>query len=302
MLRQGASRLTAAVANANGVDQQRGMATLKDISIRLKSVKNIQKITKSMKMVAAAKYAKAERDLKPARVYGEGARAFYDNIGAADATATEAASGNKKKLLVLVTSDRGLCGGVHSSIAKEAKLILNNKPADVEYKVVCIGDKSKASLQRLHSEYLLLTANDIGRQPPTFEDASIVANAILNSGYEYDEGEIIFNRFKTVVSYDTTKLPLVSLESIKANEKLAAYDSVDDDVLKSYTEYSLAQLIYFALKEGATSEQSSRMTAMDGASKNAGEMIDKLTLQFNRTRQAVITRELIEIISGAACV
>lgn len=94
----------------------------------------------------------------------------------------------------------------------------------------------------------------------------------------------------------------MSLDAIKTNDKLLAYDSVDDDVLKSYTEYSLAQLIYYAMKESATSEQSSRMTAMDGASKNAGEMIDKLTLQFNRTRQAVITRELIEIISGAACV
>jgi len=124
----------------------------------------------------------------------------------------------------------------------------------------------------------------------------------LNSGYKFDEGEILFNRFKSVVSYQTSKLPIIPIDTIKANEKLFAYDSIDDDVLQSYTEYSLAQLIYYAMKESATSEQSSRMTAMDGASKNAGEMIDKLTLQFNRTRQAVITRELIEIISGAACV
>uniref|UniRef100_A0A914Y344 F-ATPase gamma subunit n=1 Tax=Panagrolaimus superbus TaxID=310955 RepID=A0A914Y344_9BILA len=293
---------------ANAVfEQQRGMATLKDISIRLKSVKNIQKITKSMKMVAAAKYAKAERDLKGARAYGVGAQTFYDNISDAStdtdaAAATSAKEGSKKRLLVLMTSDRGLCGGVHSSIAKEAKRILNERPADVEYKIVCIGDKSKAALQRLYPENFLFTANDIGRQPPTFEDASIAANQILNSGYEFDEGHIIYNKFKTVVSYQTTKLPIMSLDHVKSNDKLLLYDSVDDDVLQSYTEYSLAQLIYYAMKESATSEQSSRMTAMDGASKNAGEMIDKLTLQFNRTRQAVITRELIEIISGAACV
>lgn len=157
-------------------------------------------------------------------------------------------------------------------------------------------------MQRIYANEILFTANDIGRQPPSFEDASIAANEILNSGYKFDEGEILFNRFKSVVSYQTSKLPIIPIDTIKANEKLFAYDSIDDDVLQSYTEYSLAQLIYYAMKESATSEQSSRMTAMDGASKNAGEMIDKLTLQFNRTRQAVITRELIEIISGAACV
>jgi F-type H+-transporting ATPase subunit gamma len=292
---------------ANAVfEQQRGMATLKDISIRLKSVKNIQKITKSMKMVAAAKYAKAERDLKSARAYGVGAQTFYDNIAGASTDAETGAAvtkeASKKRLLVLMTSDRGLCGGVHSSIAKEAKRLLMECPAGVEYKIVCIGDKSKAVMQRLYPQHLLFAGNDIGRQPPTFEDASIAANEILSCGYEFDEGHIIFNKFKTVVSYATSKLPIMSLEHVKSNDKLLLYDSVDDDVLQSYTEYSLAQLIYYAMKESATSEQSSRMTAMDGASKNAGEMIDKLTLQFNRTRQAVITRELIEIISGAACV
>ncbi|KAI6239693.1 ATP synthase subunit gamma, mitochondrial [Aphelenchoides fujianensis] len=303
MLRQSVHILgqTAAVQQ-----QQRGFATLKDISIRLKSVKNIQKITKSMKMVAAAKYAKAERDLKGARAYGEGAQTFFDNLGAgpqpADATSTPAEKAANKRLLVLITSDRGLCGAVHTSIIKEARNILKNKPADVEYKVVCVGDKSRGVLARNYGQHILFSGNEIGRAPPTFEDASIAANGILNSGYEFDDGAILYNRFKTVVSYEIKQLPILPIETIRTNEKLNAYDSVDDDVLKSYTEYSLAQLIYYAMKESATSEQSSRMTAMDGASKNAGEMIDKLTLQFNRTRQAVITRELIEIISGAACV
>ncbi|KAK0399791.1 hypothetical protein QR680_003214 [Steinernema hermaphroditum] len=281
------------------VSQQRGMATLKDISIRLKSVKNIQKITKSMKMVAAAKYAKAERELKGARAYGEGAQAFYDNINEA---AVEGQQATKKKLLVLMTSDRGLCGAVHSAIAKEAKNILRNKTSETEYKLVIIGDKAKAAMGRIYGDDILFSANEIGRQPPTFEDASVAAEAILTSGYEFDEGQILYNRFKSVVSYETKKMPILPLEAVKSKDKLSTYDSIDDDVLKSYTEYSLAQLIYYAMKECATSEQSSRMTAMDGASKNAGEMIDKLTLQFNRTRQAVITRELIEIISGAACV
>jgi len=298
-----ASRLSLQPLLSNQAVQARGFATLKDISIRLKSVKNIQKITKSMKMVAAAKYSKAERELRGARVYGEGAQSFFNNLGVDAPVGTEDPSKKtKKKLLVLITSDRGLCGGVHSSIAKEAKNIIANKAPDEEYKVICVGEKSKASLQRIYAQNILLAANEIGRAPPTFEDASIAAVTILNSGYDFDDGAIIFNRFKTVVSYQTTKLPLVLLDTIKKNEKLMTYDSVDDDVLESYVQYSLAQLIYYAMKESSTSEQSSRMTAMDGASKNAGEMIDKLTMQFNRTRQAVITRELIEIISGAACV
>lgn len=278
-------------------EQQRGFATLKDISVRLKSVKNIQKITKSMKMVSAAKYSKAERDLKGARVYGEGAQRFYQNIGSQDSS-----EGKTKRLLILITSDRGLCGSVHSAIAKEAKHMLNTKPADVEYKLVLIGDKAKAIMSRLYAKDILFSANEIGRQPPSFEDASITAAAVLNSGYKFDIGHILYNRFKTVVSYTTTMMPLLTVETVKSNEKLSSYDSIDDDVLQSYMEYSLAQLIYYAMKEGATSEQSSRMTAMDSASKNAGEMIDKLTMQLNRTRQAVITRELIEIISGAAAV
>uniref|UniRef100_A0A915P7S4 F-ATPase gamma subunit n=1 Tax=Meloidogyne floridensis TaxID=298350 RepID=A0A915P7S4_9BILA len=219
-------------------DGQRGFATLKDISIRLKSIKNIQKITKSMKMVSAAKYAKAERELKGARIYGQGAQVFFENLMKdVAAQKDDTPTAGSKRILVMVTSDRGLC-----------------------------------------------------------------ANAILSSGYDFDGGDILYNQFKTVVSFETKRLPIPSLQTIRSYPRLSIYDSIDDDVLKRYVEYSLAQLIYYAMKESATSEQSSRMTAMDGASKNAGEMIDKLTLQFNRTRQAVITRELIEIISGAAAV
>lgn len=143
-------------------------------------------------------------------------------------------------------------------------------------------------------------ANEIGRLPPSFLDAARIANAILNSGYDFTHGQIIFNKFKSVVSYSCASVPIFSVKAVESSDKLAVYDSLDADVLKDYLQYSLASLIYYAMKESACSEQSSRMTAMDNASKNAGEMIDKLTLTFNRTRQAVITRELIEIISGAS--
>lgn len=271
--------------------QNRGMATLKAISIRLKSVKNIQKITQSMKMVSAAKYSRAERDLKQARPYGLGAQQFYEK---AEVAAKEE---EPKKLYIAITSDRGLCGAVHTGVARHIRTELATDP---NIKVVCVGDKSRAILQRLFSKNIAMVCNEIGRLPPTFLDAAKLTNAIINMGYEYTDGKIVYNKFKSVVSYGVADMPIFSLKSVESAEKLPVYDSLDSDVIQNYLEFSMASLLFYAMKEGACSEQSSRMTAMDNASKNAGEMIDKLTLTFNRTRQAVITRELIEIISGAA--
>ncbi|XP_058799714.1 ATP synthase subunit gamma, mitochondrial [Phymastichus coffea] len=294
MLRQGTNVLVLAAAQQQQT-QQRGMATLKAISIRLKSVKNIQKITQSMKMVSAAKYNRAERDLKQARPLGQGAKIFYDQ---AEVTAPE---GEPKKLLIAVTSDRGLCGAVHTGVARNIRDQLLANPADRENtKIVCIGEKSRSILQRMFAKNLLFVASEVGRKPPTFNDAAKVAIEVMNSGYTYGSGQIIFNRFRSVVSYVIDKLPLFDKGAVVSAPKLSIYDSLDEEVIQSYLEFSLASLLFYAMKEGACSEQSSRMTAMDNASKNAGEMIDKLTLTFNRTRQAVITRELIEIISGAA--
>ncbi|XP_067556989.1 ATP synthase subunit gamma, mitochondrial isoform X4 [Pseudorca crassidens] len=223
--------------------QVRNMATLKDITRRLKSIKNIQKITKSMKMVAAAKYARAERELKPARVYGIGSLALYEK---ADIKVPE---DKKKHLLIGVSSDRGLCGAIHSSIAKHLKSeVANLTAAGKEVKIVGVGDKLRSILHRTHSNQFLVTFKEVGRRPPTFGDASVIALELLNSGYEFDEGSIVFNRFRSVISYKTEEEPIFSLGTIAS----------------------------------------------------AAEMIDKLTLTFNRTRQAVITKELIEIISGAA--
>lgn len=271
--------------------QNRGMATLKHISMRLKSVKNIQKITQSMKMVSAAKYSRAERDLKQARPYGLGAQQFYEK---AEVVVKEE---EPKKLYLAITSDRGLCGAVHTGVAR---LIRNELAEDPNIKVVCVGDKSRAILQRLYSQNIVMVCNEIGRLPPTFLDAAKLTNAVINLGYEYTDGKIVYNKFKSVVSYGVADMPIFSLKSVESAEKLPVYDSLDSEVIQNYLEFSMASLLFYAMKEGACSEQSSRMTAMDNASKNAGEMIDKLTLTFNRTRQAVITRELIEIISGAA--
>ncbi|XP_064114648.1 ATP synthase subunit gamma, mitochondrial-like isoform X1 [Macrobrachium nipponense] len=284
----------------NGQQQVRGMATLKAIALRLKSVKNIQKITQSMKMVSAAKFARAERELKPARPYGAGATAFYDKAE------VKGEEDKPTELIVACSSDRGLCGGIHSSICKHIKAQLADDASKAA--ILCIGDKSRAQLSRAKTtggtlaKNIIAQVGEVGRKPATFEDAAKIATFILNSGYDFGSGRIIYNKFRTVVSYDLMELPFYPVAAISAGEKISLYDSLDADVIQSYMEYSLASLIFYAMKEGACAEQSSRMTAMDNASKNAGEMIDKLTLTYNRTRQAVITGELIEIISGAAAV
>lgn len=275
--------------------QVRNMATLKDITRRLKSIKNIQKITKSMKMVAAAKYAKAERELKPARVYGTGALALYEKAE------IKTPEDQKKHLIIGVSSDRGLCGAIHTSVAKAIKNEISSLAGSgKEVKVLGIGDKLRGILQRTHGSHFLITFKDVGRKPPTFGDASFIASELLNSGYEFDQGSVVFNRFRSVISYRTEEKPIFSLDTVANSDSITVYDDVDADVLRNYQEFTLANIIYYSLKEGTTSEQSARMTAMDNASKNASEIIDKLTLTYNRTRQAVITKELIEIISGAA--
>nr|KAG5708434.1 hypothetical protein BaRGS_026161 [Batillaria attramentaria] len=262
--------------------------------LRLKSVKNIQKITKSMKMVSAAKYARAERELKPARSYGAGAKSFYENAELnQDKT-------QPHQMIMVMSSDRGLCGGCHSGICRELRPVLSEHKPGGEIKLVIVGDKAKGILQRQYRDNFLMTFNEYGRKPPVFSDAALVAQAVLDANYKFDVGTLYFNTFRSVVSYKVTELPIFSRDHVKTADKINLYDSLDDEVLRSWNEFSLASLVYFAMKEGACSEQSSRMTAMDAASKNAGEMIDKLTLTFNRTRQAVITKELIEIISGAA--
>ncbi|CAI9578606.1 unnamed protein product [Staurois parvus] len=275
--------------------QVRNMATLKDITRRLKSIKNIQKITKSMKMVAAAKYSKAERELKPARVYGTGALALYDKAE------IKAPEDKKNHLIIGVSSDRGLCGAIHTSVAKAIKSEISSLAGSgKEVKVIGIGDKLRGLLQRTHGNHFLINFKEVGRKPPTFGDASVIASELLNSGYEFDQGSVVFNRFRSVISYKTEEKPIFSVDTVANSESISIYDDIDADVLRNYQEFTLANIIYYTLKEATTSEQSARMTAMDNASKNASEMIDKLTLTFNRTRQAVITKELIEIISGAA--
>uniref|UniRef100_A0A6A7FPB7 F-ATPase gamma subunit n=1 Tax=Hirondellea gigas TaxID=1518452 RepID=A0A6A7FPB7_9CRUS len=210
------------------VQQECGMATLKQISMRLKSVKNIQKITRSMKMVSAAKYARAERELKSARPYGAGTTAFYEKIE------PEAVPNKPNQLIIAMSSDRGLCGGIHSAVCRIIKAEVAASPHPENIAIVCVGDKSRAQLSRVIPQNILFQVNEVGRKAATFEDASAIATAVINSGYEYGSGKILYNKFKSVVSYKTTVLPIYNLESITAAEKLGVYDSLDADVVQCY--------------------------------------------------------------------
>lgn len=276
------------------------MATLKDIRLRLNSVTNIQKITQSMKMVSAAKYARAERELKKAQSFSDAFPLKFREAAQVTQEAQVEKPGTTPTLVIAITSDRGLCGAVHSSVARKIRAILADSPNPGNIKIVCVGDKSRALLARAFPSHVLLSYNNFGKKPPSFADAQEVARDIIESGYNFDKGIVVYNKFKSVVSYLTSDQPVFSFETLTTSPKIFDFDSVDEEVLRNYYEYSLASLLYYVMKENACSEQSSRMSAMDNASKNAGEMISSLTLQFNRTRQAVITRELIEIISGAA--
>ncbi|KAM3968540.1 ATP synthase subunit gamma, mitochondrial [Aphomia sociella] len=299
------------------------MVQLKQVSLRLKSIKNIQKITKTMKMVSASKFSKAERELQAARPFGYGPRKFYESSqlvlgkddmkksdkdkeplsreSAAEETPDEKEAKKIKRIYVAVTSDRGLCGGVHSGVARRIRRDLATRKSEGRtHKLVCIGDKSRLLLRRAFPDNMLVSVKEIGRIAPVFADASDMAAAIADAGYTYDIGEIYYNKYFSPVKYELTTIPFFNKFKIESAPNMNVFDDVDSDQLECYAEWTLAALIYYALKEGAASEQSARMAAMDNATKNAAEMIRKLTLLFNRTRQAVITRELIEIISGAA--
>jgi F-type H+-transporting ATPase subunit gamma len=271
----------------------RNMATLREIEMRLKSVRNIEKITKSMKMIASTKLAKAQRAMRNGKEYGIANSEVFQN--AAPETP------GKRKLMVVISSDKGLCGGIHSSVSKATRRSIagTEDAVDKDSPIVVIGDKSKAQLVRQLPNNLTLTVNQIGRDIPTFSDAAGVADLIVKSGVEYDSVVIVYNKFISSISYEAAKMEVANENGLKESPGFKAYE-IEDGSTKDLAEFSLANAIYAALVEGHACEQSARQTAMDNASKNANEMISKLQMQFNRGRQAAITNELVDIITGAS--
>ncbi|OBT74911.1 ATP synthase F1, gamma subunit [Pseudogymnoascus sp. 05NY08] len=266
-------------------------ATLREIEDRLKSIRNIEKITNTMKIVASTKLNRATRAMQDSRAYGQTSNTVFK-----EAETKVAEEGDKKTLIVIASSDKGLCGGIHSGLGKHTRRMLAANPsADL----VVIGEKAKAQMSRSNSSNIKINFTGIGKAIPTFADASLIADQIASLPEKYDSIQIVYNKFVNAQSYEATVLDAYSVETILSSANFAAFE-IDDAELPNLQEYALTNSLYWALAEGHACEQSARRNAMDNASKNAGDMITKYQILFNRTRQAVITNELVEIITGAA--
>jgi F-type H+-transporting ATPase subunit gamma len=291
------------------------MASLKFLRNRISSVKSTQKITKAMKMVAAAKLRKAQQNAENARPYSEKLNSIISNLknSVTDMdSAPKLLVGNQKNeihLCVVLSSDRGLCGGFNTNICRKAKVyfekILNEKKT---LKIIVVGGKANDQLKRKYNQYIIdrITLKD--EKVVSFGKAQEITDKILNlfTRNEFDICTLFYNQFKSVISQipQAQQLIPVSIEQ-KLNQQTLVnnseyeYEPDENDILENLLPKNIATQIYAAFLENQASEQGSRMTAMDNATRNAGDLISKLTINYNRTRQAVITKELIEIISGA---
>jgi len=261
-----------------------------------------------MKLIASAKLSKAQNAMKTAKQYGEAnVQVFNESELAEDSASSSSESGaSKQKVLwLVVSSDRGLCGGIHSSVSKKAKRTLIPQGAeepDPEVQVVVLGDKPKQQLGRAIPNNMILSFNQIGRAVPTFADACAIADQIESMDVKYDSVKIIYNKFVSGISYEASVMEVFNAAALKASPKFAAYEleDADDALVGDLANFALTNAIFATLVEAHATEISARRNAMDNASKNAGEMISKLQMQFNRQRQAVITNELVDIITGAS--
>ncbi|KAG5988795.1 hypothetical protein E4U52_006242 [Claviceps spartinae] len=266
-------------------------ATLREIDNRRKSIKNIQKITSTMKIVASTKLNRAQRTMTESRKYGETASEVFQ---AAETAVPEVEQ--KKSLIIVCSSDKGLCGGVHSGLSRRIRAYANetNEPFDL----VVVGEKCKAQLLRTSPDAIQMSFAGIGKDIPTFADAQAIADQVVMNCSDYTDVKILYNKFVNAQSYEPTFIQAFSEQAIAQSPNISAFE-VEEEALANLREYSLANNLYWALAEGHACEISARRNAMDNASKNAGEMIQKYQILYNRTRQAVITGELVEIITGA---
>ncbi|QSZ33911.1 hypothetical protein DSL72_005485 [Monilinia vaccinii-corymbosi] len=265
-------------------------ATLREIEDRLKSIRNIEKITNTMKIVASTKLTRAQKAMRESRSYGESSNSVFEHAE------TKALESDKKTLIVVASSDKGLCGGIHSGLSKKVRRMLaENSNADI----VVLGEKCKAQLSRSNGKNIILSFAGIGKDVPTFADAQAIADQIVLLPNDYASIQIVYNKFINATSYEATPIEAFSEEAIANSPNFSAFE-IEDETLGNLREYTLANSLFWALAEGHACEQSARRNAMDNASKNAGDMITKYQILFNRTRQAVITGELVEIITGAA--
>jgi F-type H+-transporting ATPase subunit gamma len=294
------------------------MASLKELRGRINSVKQTQKITSAMKMVAASKLRRAQEQAEASRPFAQRMAEMLTNLakGVADpegAPPLLAGTGKDQvHLLIVATADRGLCGGFNSSIARGARRRIRDlRGHGKEVKILCIGRKGRDMLRREYGQLIVHTAEGIGRQRIAYGEAVEIAGRIEHM---YDQGEfdvctIIYNRFRSAIAQILTFKQLIPVDTGGAADEgqedaaeiraVYEFEPEEEVILKELLPRSLAVQIFGALVENAASEQGARMTAMDNATRNAGDMIDRLSIVYNRTRQAQITTELTEIISGA---
>mmetsp|Transcript_8705 Transcript_8705/g.12648 ORF Transcript_8705/g.12648 Transcript_8705/m.12648 type:complete len:308 (+) Transcript_8705:95-1018(+) len=282
--------------------QSRGMATEKQIFNQIQSTKNIQKITSSMKMVSAAKLKGDEQRLATAIPFNSWTTALCgEPTLVEDATFEELP---QKTLIVPVTTDKGLCGGVNSFITRGVKDCVSKLNAQgKECDIVVIGDKGRGQLRRFHGDIIKRSCTEV-ISPGTFSLAAALTTELMAAGAkDYDAIMIIYNSYVNAAVYKQRYKLIKPFSGEGEDEPMMMHEFEPDtksEVLGDLYEYMLTSQVYHSFMDGAAAEQSSRMAAMENASKNAGEMIDKLTLKYNRARQARITTELIEIISGAS--
>tara|TARA_Y100000816_G_scaffold91724_1_gene63382 strand:+ start:911 stop:1786 length:876 start_codon:yes stop_codon:yes gene_type:complete len=288
------------------------MASLDDLKKRISSVKSTQKITKAMKMVAAAKLKRAQDSAEKGRPYSEKMNNIILNLstGLSDKeNAPMLLSGtgdDKVHLCVVLTADRGLCGGFNSNIIKKAKNFFNKKLEDgKEIKIITVGSKGYDQLKRLYKDKIIENLSFKDSKNANYFDASKVGNLIIEKfeKKEFDVCTIFYNQFKNVITQIPQEQQIIPLENKKEGEKSSEtsyeFEPEEDEILENLLPKNISTQIFKAMLENSASEQGSRMSAMDNATRNAGEMVDKLTIEYNRSRQAAITKELIEIISGA---
>ena len=283
------------------------MPSLKDLRNRIGSVKSTKKITSAMKMVAAAKLKKAQDNAEKTRPYASKMHEIVESLTSSGVTQVKKfGTRNKDKkniLLIVCSADRGLCGGFNGSIIKYTKKLSDELSKNSNLSYVFVGKKAYQTLKRKYETSIVKFFTDIANPSIKFELSSSVRDLVLELflSNKIDECHLIYTEFKSAITQNVKSHKLLPIENSSESETSRTYEfePSEENVLNEIIPRNIAIQIHSGLLENLASEQGSRMTAMDNATRNAGEMIDNLTLQYNRTRQAVITKELIEIISGA---
>ena len=289
------------------------MPSLKDLRNRITSVKSTQKITKAMKMVAAAKLRKAQENAEKSRLYSEKMNEIITNLKSSITDKSSAPrllignNDNKRFLCVIMTADRGLCGGFNSNICKKSKEYINNLlKENKEVKIITVGSKSFDQMKRNYGNYIIEKLTFKNQREIKVTDAQKISNKIISMFHknEFDICTIFYSKFKSVISQEPFEQQIIPVKNNNNNDKITndqnyEYEPDQEEILDSLLPKNITTQIFKGLLENAASEQGARMSAMDNATRNAGDLIDKLTINYNRSRQAVITKELIEIISGA---